>query len=93
MAEIVVDPAQLSRTARRLTQAGSRLAGVSRSLARADAGGVGSPGLAGALEDVAEDWRRGLSALGDAAAATGGQLAAAARAYADVDRAVADACR
>ena len=93
MSEVVVDPARLSRTAQQLTQAGDRLRGVSRALARTSAGSVGSGGLAAALEDFSDDWRHGLGRLAEAAGGTGAQLAEAARAYADVDSAVAQACR
>jgi uncharacterized protein YukE len=91
--EVVVDPVRLARTAQQLTQAGDRLRAVSRALTRTSAGSVGHGGLAAALEDFADDWRHGLGQLGEAAGATGGGLAQAARAYAEVDRAVAEACR
>lgn len=93
MAEVVVDPVRLARTAQQLTQAGDRLRGVSRALTRTSAASVGSGGLAGALDDFSDDWRTGLGRLGEAAGVTGQQLAEAARAYAEVDRAVAEACR
>lgn len=90
--EVIADPVRLSSTAQQLTHAGQRLRGVSRALARTTAGSVGHGGLAGALEDFSADWKHGLGQLGEAAGVTGAQLAEAARAYADVDRAVAEAC-
>lgn len=92
MADIAVRPDELVRTAGELARAAERLGGVSRSLARADGGDVGSPGLADALDDFADDWRHGLGLLGQAADVTAAQLREAARAYADVDRVIAQAC-
>lgn len=91
MGELVVEPLRLHRTAQELASAAERLGAVSGRLSGAGAGAVG--GLAGALEDFARDWRHGLRQLGEAAAATGAQLTEAARAYSEVDGAVAEACR
>ena len=93
MAEVVVDPVRLARTAQQLTSAGDRLRGVAHALARTDAGSVGSRSLADALADFSADWTHGLGRLGQAAGGTGDRLAEAARAYDEADRAVAQACR
>lgn len=92
MAEIAVRPEELVRTAGQLARAAERLSGVTRSLARADRGDVGSAGLADALDDFADEWRHGLGLLGQAADVTAAQLRESARAYVDVDQAIAGAC-
>jgi hypothetical protein len=91
--EVVVDPARLAPTAQQLTHAGERLRGVARALTRTSAASAGSGGLAGALDDFSADWEHGLGRLAEAAGVTGDRLQQAARAYVDVDRAVAEACR
>lgn len=92
MGDIAVRPDELVRTADQLARAAERLTGVTRSLAGADRADVGSPGLADALEDFADEWRHGLGLLGEAAEVTAAQLREAARAYVDVDRVIAQAC-
>ena len=93
MGEIVVQPARLRRTARELTSAADRLRGVSRQLSRTSTAAAGHSGLANALDDFADEWKHGLGQLGEAAAVTGEQLTEAARAYSEVDGAIAQACR
>jgi uncharacterized protein YukE len=92
MTQISVALPALEELARALSDVGERIGASGAGLHPTHAHVAGHVGLAAALEEFADSWRRGLRRTAEAAGVAGTQLREAAGHYRQVDTAVAGAC-
>lgn len=93
MSVLRVQGSELHRLARGLDSSANRLRGVSRSLASAGSGGLGSADLDEACGEFAESWEYGVGKLGELAGGASEFLRKTVQTFGDVDQQLGQALR